>query len=254
MNNLTRGPGQKGRPDHRTRRRHKRRIMRLRCFALSAIMVIALVLWVVGASGTGDRETDRTQEPGDRPATTTAITLQEHLPEPTPEPPPASPFTEEDVDLMAELLTAEALVVKWDGERWGVSAYARIAAVGWCALNRYDRGTATLEEVIKKPHQFAWVEGIEAPEDIRQLAADILDRYWAEKQGQTDVGRTLPASYLFFCGDGRENYFREEYEDTGEVWDWSLPDPYAEPQDRGGGVTHEGDPATSSTGGARRRP
>lgn len=204
--------------------------MRLRCFALSAITVVAMVFWMAGFSGAGDREPDRAQELGNKPAATAAVTLQgyrpEPTPEPTPEPSPASPFTEEDVDLLAELMTAEALVVKWDGERWGVSAYARIAAVGWCALNRYDEGSATLEEVIKKPNQFAWTEGIEAPEDMRWLAADILDRYWAEKQGQTDVGRTLPASYLFFIGDGRENYFREEYEGTGDVWDWSLPDPY----------------------------
>ena len=58
------------------------------------------------------------------------------------------------------------------------------------------------------------------------LAGDILDRYWAEKNGAEDVGRTLPAGYTFFHGDGRENYFRQQYEKTGDYWDWSLPDPY----------------------------
>ena len=48
----------------------------------------------------------------------------------------------------------------------------------------------------------------------------------AEKAGEEDVGRTLPADYLFFEGDGAENHFRKEYEKTGETWDWSLPDPY----------------------------
>jgi hypothetical protein len=61
---------------------------------------------------------------------------------------------------------------------------------------------------------------------MMRLAEDVVDRWWEERQGAQDVGRTLPVDYLFFDGDGRENYFRKEYERTEEVWDWSLPDPY----------------------------
>ena len=139
-----------------------------------------------------------------------------------------SPFTDADVQLLAELMTAEAHVVLWNGEQHGVSPYARIAAVGWCVLNRCDKTGATLEEVIKKPHQFAWHDGIEVADGMHWLAADVLERYWAEKQGQTDVGRTLPETYLFFHGDGRENYFREEYKGNGEYWDWKCEDPYSD--------------------------
>lgn len=142
------------------------------------------------------------------------------------DPLPPSPFTEADVQLLAELMTAEAEVVMWDGYKYGVSPYARIAAVGWTALNRLDQNGGTLEEIIKAPHQFAWRSGIEAPDWMITLAADILDRYWAEKNGAENVGRTLPAGYTFFHGDGRENYFRQQYEKTGVYWDWSLPDPY----------------------------
>ena len=139
---------------------------------------------------------------------------------------PPSPFTEADVQLLAELMTVEAEVVMWDGSKSGVSPYARIAAVGWTALNRLDQRGGTLEEIIKAPYQFAWHTGIEAPDWMITLAGDILDRYWAEKNGAEDVGRTLPAGYTFFHGDGRENYFRQQYEKTGDCWDWSLPDPY----------------------------
>lgn len=142
------------------------------------------------------------------------------------DPLPPSPFTEADVRLLAELMTAEAEVVMWDGYKYGVSPYARIAAVGWTALNRLDLYGGTLEEIIKAPHQFAWHAGIEPEDWMITLADDILGRYWAEKNGQTDVGRTLPASYTFFHGDGRENYFRQQYEKTGEYWGWTLPDPY----------------------------
>lgn len=144
----------------------------------------------------------------------------------TEDPLPPSPFTEADVQLLAELMTVEAEVVMWDGYKYGVSPYARIAAVGWTALNRLDQRGGTLEEIIKAPYQFAWHTGIEAPDWMVTLAGDILDRYWAEKNGAEDVGRTLPAGYTFFHGDGRENYFRQQYEKTGEYWDWSLPDPY----------------------------
>lgn len=41
-----------------------------------------------------------------------------------------------------------------------------------------------------------------------------------------DVGRVLPADYLFFEGDGRHNHFRKDYIKTGEIWGWSLPSPY----------------------------
>ena len=139
---------------------------------------------------------------------------------------PPSPFTEADVQLLAELMTVEVEVVMWDDYKYGVSPYARIAAVGWTALNRLDQRGGTLEEIIKAPYQFAWHSGIEAPDWMITLAGDILDRYWAEKNGAEDVGRTLPAGYTFFHGDGRENYFRQQYEKTGEYWDWTLPDPY----------------------------
>ena len=44
------------------------------------------------------------------------------------------------------------------------------------------------------------------------------------------MGRTIPADYLYFEGDGKENYFRKEYQGDGAMWDWSLPDPYKEGQ------------------------
>jgi hypothetical protein len=142
--------------------------------------------------------------------------------------PPTCPITDEEIVMLAKTMYAESQVVYWDGTKWGVSYTARQAAVGWCALNRYDDGGYgdTLAEVLTKPNAFAYREDTEASEYMMRLAEDVVDRWWEERQGAQDVGRTLPVDYLFFDGDGRENYFRKEYERTEEVWDWSLPDPY----------------------------
>lgn len=149
---------------------------------------------------------------------------------PTPEPmssPEAAalPWTYEEVEMLAKTIWAEAR---------GVPSTARQAAVAWCALNRLDAGTFgdTLAEVLSKPYQFAYDPASPVTDEFLALADDVLYRWYLEKTGVEDVGRTLPEDYLFFEGDGLENHFRKEYEKTGDTWDWSLPDPYGE---EGGG-------------------
>ena len=143
---------------------------------------------------------------------------------PTPEPmssPEAAalPWTYEEVEMLAKTIWAEAR---------GVPSTARQAAVAWCALNRLDAGTFgdTLAEVLSKPYQFAYDPASPVTDEFLTLADDVLCRWYLEKTGAQDVGRTLPEDYLFFEGDGLENHFRKEYEKTGDTWDWSLPDPY----------------------------
>lgn len=60
---------------------------------------------------------------------------------------------------------------------------------------------------------------------VEALVLDVLGRWEEEKQGQENVGRTLPAEYLFFWGDGWHNHFTTEFQ-GGDEWDWSLPNPY----------------------------
>lgn len=143
---------------------------------------------------------------------------------PTPEPmssPEAAtpPWTYEEVEMLAKTIWAEAR---------GVKSTAQQAAVVWCVLNRVDAGGygETIAEVVSAPYQFAYDPASPVTGEFLILAEDVLLRWGAEKAGEEDVGRTLPADYLFFEGDGVENHFRKEYEKTGETWDWSLPDPY----------------------------
>lgn len=189
---------------------------------------MALVLMAVLLS-CGTTQNDAAADDAVDAEFTAAIVLPqiEPTPEPTPEP---CPITYEEVVMLAQTMHEEGQVVYWNGTNYGVSYIARQAGVGWCALNRLDDGGFgdTLAEVLSKPYQFAWREDAPVTDHFLWLAQDIVDRWWAEKQGATDVGRTLPSDYLFFEGDGRENHFRKEYEKNGEIWNWSLADPYGE--------------------------
>ena len=112
------------------------------------------------------------------------------------------------------------------GEAEGVKSEAERAAVAWCILNRVDAWDKTVEEVVTAPMQFLGYrpEG-ECPQAHLDLAADVLTRWNAEKEGDTDVGRTLPADYLYFYGDGERNHFSIEWR-SGIYWHWTLTNPY----------------------------
>lgn len=137
------------------------------------------------------------------------------------------PITEDEYTLMAELMECEAEIVYSAGYRNGISPEARVSAVAWTVLNRLDAGHGkTIESIIKSPYQYAWYPGITAPEWAIKLAKDVGARWWKEHNGYTEVGRTIPPDFMWFYGDGSENYFSDQYK-GGNIWDWSLPDPYA---------------------------
>lgn len=137
-------------------------------------------------------------------------------PEPKPEVTP-QPWTDEEVIVLAKML--------W-GEARGVSSDAEKAACVWCALNRVDHGYGDITAVVTAPYQFVgYREGNPVDDELITLCIDVLSRWYAEKDGQTEVGRVLPSEYLFFSGDGKRNHFRTDYK-NGAVWNWSLPSPY----------------------------
>ena len=129
-----------------------------------------------------------------------------------------SKITERDIVLCAKLV--------W-GEARGVKSKAEKAAVIWCVLNRLDAGYAsTIEGVITARGQFTGYRNSNpVTEELYELAKDVLTRYYLEKEGFTDVGRTLPGGYLWFTGHKGRNRFRNKYRSTS-YWDWSLPSPY----------------------------
>lgn len=128
-------------------------------------------------------------------------------------------WTEEEVEAVAKTVWGEAAITGSDME---------MSAVAWCILNRVDSGSYSdnIMEVTTQYRQFhGYDEENPVDEHIKDLVLDVFGRWAAEKRGQEDVGRTLPAEYLFFQGDGKHNHFTTEYQGE-EEWDWSLPNPY----------------------------
>lgn len=193
----------------------KEKAITLICCALCVAVFATVGLEPESAGGTDLEES---------PAPVVTLSPTPELTSASPEA-PTLPWTYEEVEMLAKTIWAEAR---------GVPSTARQAAVAWCALNRLDAGGYgdTLAEVLSKPYQFAYDPASPVTDEFLTLADDVLCRWYLEKTGAQDVGRTLPEDYLFFEGDGLENHFRKEYEKTGDTWDWSLPDPYGE---EGGG-------------------
>lgn len=111
-----------------------------------------------------------------------------------------------------------------------ISTEYQQACAMWVALNRFDAGFEgdSIADVIAAPHQFHGYDPEHTiSEELLALAYDVLDRWQEEKQGAADVGRVLPAEYLFFVGNGDHNNFTVEY-GTGMYYAWTLHDPYVE--------------------------
>ena len=117
----------------------------------------------------------------------------------TPTPAPYIP-DEAEVEMLARLI--------W-GEARGIPSDMHKAAVVWCVLNRVDTESwpDTVAEVVTQPHQFAgYSPNYPATEEFKAIAADVLIRWEREKREGGEVGRVLPAEYVFFTGDGEVMY------------------------------------------------
>lgn len=83
--------------------------------------------------------------------------------------------------------------------------------VVWTWLNRFDSGILwfgyDMEDILTKNNQYAYDETAPVTEENLELVNDVIERWIAEKNGATNVGRTLPQDFYFFYGDGKTNYF-----------------------------------------------
>lgn len=169
---------------------------------------------------------ERERRGADKPKDTTAGTLEE-VHQPTAVLLPSSGTVAGYVPNAAEV---EALAKLIYGEAGIVPSTTEQAAVVWCVLNRVDdpRFPDTVLEVIEAPYQFSGYDP-EYPvkEEFALLAADVLTRYRAERDGEENVGRVLPAEYCFFTGDGRRNHFTTEWKST-DCFGWTLESPYTD--------------------------
>ena len=112
------------------------------------------------------------------------------------------------------------------GEARGIPSKMEQAACVWCVLNRCDIFGKCIIEVTTAPSQFTgYNDRNPVTDELYYLCEDVLTRWYAEKDGKAEVGRVLPPDYLYFHGDGKHNYFRNEFK-GGTTWDWSYPNPY----------------------------
>lgn len=202
----------------RTERRRAKRRRALRLAACSAVLCATLVM--VAATTTGGDEA-----PAGKAVFLSAVETERMLNTLTTtgplvvDTPAPELWTEEEVEAVAKTVFGEAAVTGSDME---------MSAVAWCILNRVDSDAYadSIMEVVTQPRQFhGYHEDYPVDEHIEALVLDVFERWADEKQGREDVGRTLPADYLFFWGDGEHNHFTTEYQ-SDDVWDWSLPNPY----------------------------
>lgn len=134
-------------------------------------------------------------------------------------------FEDRYIILMAKLLY---------GECRGMQSLEQKSAVLWCVLNRCDAWHLSIDEVILQENQFHCGESFPIEIENVWLAADVLNRYRQEKDGNHNSGRTLPSDYLWFYGLWAErglpeNEFRNtanRYSSDANMWDWSLNSPY----------------------------
>lgn len=199
----------------RTERRQARR-RRAVCQACAVGAVLALIVCAAILTGGGEAE-EQEAVPTPEAITTTETTPSEQ--------------DREAIDPLEADKTALAKMV-W-GEARGCSTTEQ-AAVVWCALNRFDSGDPyyancmTIYDIVTQPGQFCGYDpGNPVDADILALVEDVMVRWMAERYCIGDVGRVLPAEYLYFTGDGRENTFRDQYQ-GGNTWDWSMDSPYGD--------------------------
>lgn len=143
---------------------------------------------------------------------------------------------EEESNRNSNISVDDATVVMLAKTVWcearGMESVTQQAAIIWCVLNRVDSGKYgdSIESVLTAPYQFAyrsWAPTVDDyGRDLVTLAQDVISRWEREKNGEADVGRILPSEYIWYTGNGRQNFFRNQYAGGYKVWDWSWPSPY----------------------------
>lgn len=112
-------------------------------------------------------------------------------------------FTEDDVAAVAKMLWGEARGCTRDNQ----------IKCAWIVCNRVDddRFPDTIQGVLEQPHQFhGYDPTYPVTDELYSIAFDVLTRWSYEKQG-IPVRRELANTYMWFTGDGEQNYFREEW-------------------------------------------
>lgn len=97
------------------------------------------------------------------------------------------------------------------GEARGCSREEQMLVV-WCICNRADARDQSIEEVVTAPHQFAgYRESNPVEEPILEVVREVLEAWSRGEEALVFEPYATTSEYQFFSGDGRHNWFREEY-------------------------------------------
>lgn len=189
----------------------------------AVITLIAAAIVLTFCSGTAFDNSDKnnvelpveTSSPTQPPESSDVAQTPEVVPIPTPY---MQFYTEDEVVMVAKVLYDECRGIPSDTEK---------ACVVWTICNRVDAGYGeTISQVVTAKGQFAYRRNAPVLDELYELAEDVLHRWNLERNGEIDVGRVLPHDYYWYSGDGKHNYFRNDYQGYAEYWDYSLYSPY----------------------------
>ena len=189
--------------------------------AAALLVVLFAVLSIGAASNISSSESNqlvtKVEETTTQTVTTTTTTIANTEEEPGEENLYIQYYTEQDAIDIAKVLYHECR---------GVPSKTEQACVAWTILNRVDCYDSTVYSVVRSPNQFAFYESAPVWDELLDLAHDVLERWSREKTGETNVGRVLPKEYIYFEGRDSHNHFRDNYNGSYNLWDYSLESPY----------------------------
>lgn len=171
--------------------------MRMRYAAIAALCFVLIALLLAISAGTADKP--EPIEPPERDWGGLKVQHMAALHAPEYE----MYFTDADVTACAKMLWGEARGCTREGQ----------AKCIWVVCNRVDdaRFPNTITGVVSQPSQFhGYDPSYPVTDELYAVALDVLTRWGMEKQGAAVV-RELPGTYLWFTGDGVQNWFREAY-------------------------------------------
>lgn len=113
-------------------------------------------------------------------------------------------YTQEELWMVANTI---------EGEARGVSAQ-EMRLVAWCICNRVDNGAwgSTIKEVVTPGQFHGYNPNREVSHSLyMEVAQDVLDE-WSVGNNPDIMEPFAPTDgYVYFSGDGKHNWFREEY-------------------------------------------
>lgn len=126
--------------------------------------------------------------------------VNSYRPEPTPE--VVAKYSSYEITLTAQTVWGEARGCSRDEQK----------LVVWCICNRVDARDQSVEEVVTAPYQFAGYDPDHPVEpEIVEVVEEVFQAWARGEEALVLPPYATTSNYQFLGGDGKHNWFREEY-------------------------------------------